>query len=66
MIVKQSPTTRSVFDDADKDSKSSPDSPFDSLGDSFPWTKSDPSPFSANPMMFEKEEVGVVLNLPLK
>eukprot|EP00794_Sanderia_malayensis_P020264 gene20264-22250_t len=48
-------TSRSVFDDVTKDS--SPDSQFNSLEESFPWMKSEPSPFSSNPAMFEKEEL---------
>ncbi len=44
-----------MFEDVEKER--SPESQFDSLDDSFQWAKSEPSPFSSNPAMFEKEEV---------
>ena len=46
-----------MFEDVEKDLKTSPESQFDSLEETFPWPKSEPSPFASNPVMYEKEEV---------
>ncbi|XP_065067241.1 autophagy-related protein 2 homolog B-like [Rhopilema esculentum] len=64
VVYKQPQTTRSVFDDAESEANASPDSQFGSLEDSFPWIKTDPSPFSANPAMFEKEELVMPGSIP--
>ena len=63
VICKRPTSTRSVFEDVDKDTKASPESQFDSLEETFPWPKSEPSPFSSNPAMYEKEEVGITVTI---
>jgi len=57
VICKRPTSTRSVFEDVEKDIKTSPESQFDSLEETFPWPKSEPSPFASNPAMYEKEEL---------
>ena len=58
VINQNPPLVRSVLEDAERERKNSLDSQFDSLEETYPWLKAEPSPFTSNPAMYEREEVG--------
>lgn len=56
MVTVQPPAPLSALEEV----QSSDNSPLSSI-DAYPVMKSDPSPFSSRPVMFETEEVGIGL-----